>query len=508
MHHIHTLLQISVLALSSAFLISCASAKGTSDTKTAAEYQPETAASNPSLSAPSQPETQAAQPETQAAQPEAHAPQNTDQGLSNPEQPIPSSAAQPEQLEGQKPVKDDSPAESTGNPSGSVPTDAAKQPDKSVTTTQTQPQQPPEPPPELHLTEVQMLSESGNHKSARQLALKNLRSGKSKDASEFWEAIESDPLFSHTMDEEVQPHGTNAISALGGGSTVSFKYTDSADESAKAALKPDQDLRQTMYRSGIAYYRICQILGCSFDIPVTRPARFSKSNFNTLYNASGSSKNSGYRSKFEHLIWAKEGNSSYLYVGYKEWISPFTGFPIEVTSVWSPYLKNPDANLPEVKSFLKAILSGGRADAVKHLGTLTEYAGNLTTRDILHQISDMILMDYLSNNWDRFAGEQNNFGANCHFHPGGIIAIDNDAAFPAWHAPRVVRRLNMVEMFSKDMVENLRTLDPDELMHHLFPNPTKEELKSFERFKERRRDALKYIDDLIQKKGKDKVLVF
>lgn len=238
MRHIHTLLQVSVLALSSVFLISCASAKGTSDTKTAAEYQPEPAASNTSPSASSQPETQTA---------ETQAPQRTDLDLSNPERPTPSSAAQPEQLEGQKPVQDGSTAEAAGNPSGSVPTDAAEQPDKSVTSAQTQPQQPPEPPPELHLTEVQMLSESGNHKSARQLALKNLRSGKSKDASEFWEAIESDPLFSHTMDEEVQPHGTNAISALGGGSTVSFKYTDSADESAKAALKPDQDLRQTMW---------------------------------------------------------------------------------------------------------------------------------------------------------------------------------------------------------------------------------------------------------------------
>ena len=117
-------------------------------------------------------------------------------------------------------------------------------------------------------------------------------------------------------------------------------------------------------------------------------------------------------------------------------------------------------------------------------------------------------MDYLTNNWDRFSGDENNFGANCHFQPGGIIAIDNDAAFPPWHAPRVVRRLNLVEMFSRDMVQNLRVLDPDVLLNHLFPNPTKEELKSFERFKERRIDALKYIDGLISKKGEDRVLVF
>ena len=362
--------------------------------------------------------------------------------------------------------------------------------------------------PVVELTPVQKLVASGDFKAARDLALKDLREGKAKNADAFWEAVEADPLMTRTLDEEVRPHGTNSISALGGGSTVSFKYKDTEDESAKAALKPDQDLRQTMYRSGIAYYRLCQILGCSFDTPVTRPVRFSKADFNTLYNASDSSKNKGYRSKFEHLIWATENGTKYMYAGYKEWISPFDGFPIEVTSVWSPYLKNPSKEPPEVKAFLRDLLAKARPGAPKPVTKLAEYAGDMTTRDILHQISDIILVDYLTNNWDRFSGDENNFGANCHFQPGGIIAIDNDAAFPPWHAPRVVRRLNLVEMFSRDMVQNLRVLDPDVLLNHLFPNPTKEELKSFERFKERRIDALKYIDGLIAKKGEDKVLVF
>lgn len=363
-------------------------------------------------------------------------------------------------------------------------------------------------PPAPELTPVEKLVQSGDFRGARELALANLREGKTSDSSELWSVVEQDPLLSHTLDEEVRPHETNTISALGGGSTVSFKYQDSADESAKAALKPDQDLRQTMYRSGIAYYRMCQILGCRFDTPITRPARFSKADFNTLYNAVKTGKNRGYRSKFDHLIWAKEDGTTYLYVGYKEWISSFKPFPIEVTGAWSPYLKNPNAEVPELRNFLKNILSGGRPESVKYLDKFMEYAGEMTSRDILHQLSDMILMDYLTNNWDRFTGAKDNFGANCHFHSGGIIGIDNDAAFPPWHAPRVVRRLKLVEMFSRKFVENLRKIDPDELLVHLFPDPTKAELASFERFKERRESALKYIDGLIKKKGEENVLVF
>ena len=364
-------------------------------------------------------------------------------------------------------------------------------------------------PPEPELTPVQKLVAAGDFRGARNLALADLREGKTTDSSEFWSVIEQDPLLSHTLDEEVRPHETNSISALGGGSTVSFKYKDSADESAKAALKPDQDLRQTLYRSGIAYYRMCQILGCRFDIPVTRPARFSKSDFNQLYNVENTGKNRGYKGQFVHLIWANENGTQYLYVGYKEWINSFKHFPIEATNTWSPYLKNPNKEVPELRTFLKNVLAGGRPDGVKYLNAFVEYAGDMTSRDILQQISDMILMDYLTNNWDRFAGGgPEHYGANCHFHDGGLLGIDNDAAFPPWHAPRVERRLAMVEMFSRDLVANLRTLDPDELLLHLFPNPTKSELASFERFKERRESALKYIDGLIKKKGEENVLVF
>ena len=66
----------------------------------------------------------------------------------------------------------------------------------------------------------------------------------------------------------------------------------------------------------------------------------------------------------------------------------------------------------------------------------------------------------------------------------------------------------MVQTFSRDLVYNLRVLDPDKLLEHLIPNPTKEELKSYERFKERRAEALKYIDGLINKFGEDKVLIY
>ena len=355
-------------------------------------------------------------------------------------------------------------------------------------------------------TPASLAAQAGDYDTARRLALEDARQNHSEDLTEFWSYVDDDPLMSHSLIDEIRPHGTNAISALGGGSTVSFKYTDSADESAKAALKPDQDLRQTMYRSGIAFYRLCQILGCHFQIPVTRHAQFSRSDFNALYSASTSPKNKAYRAKFDHLIWDKSSGTPTLHLAYKEWIPSFGGFPIENTRAWSSYLDPRVSEYPSLDKFMNKIYEypNSRRNVKKALS----YLEGLTTRDILQQISDLILVDYLTNNWDRFSGAADNYGANCHITTGGIIAIDNDAAFPAWHAPRVVKRLHFVRVFSRTLVENLRLLNPHELISRLIPDPTREELKSYERFKERRKDALHYIDNLIQKYGEDAVLAF
>jgi hypothetical protein len=241
---------------------------------------------------------------------------------------------------------------------------------------------------------------------------------------------------------------------------------------------------------------------------VTRPVRWSKSDFNALYNAENSKKNKNYSGKFEHLIWANENGHQYLYAAYKEWIPTFMPFPIEVTEAWSVYLRPKTTKFPQTRDFLMGILKGARPDSPKYIGKMMEYAGERSSRELLQQLSDLTLIDFLTNNWDRYSGAKDSYGANCHFQPGGIIAIDNGAAFPPWHAPRVVKRLHLVQTFSRDLVETLRILDPDQLFEHLFPNPTKEENHSRERFKERRVEALKYIDGLIQKHGEENVLVF
>ncbi len=344
-----------------------------------------------------------------------------------------------------------------------------------------------------------------DYRTAREDARALMRKEQDVGMRAFWRAFEADPSYSPTRVDTIEPQGNNVISALGGGSTVTFKYK--VDGTNVAALKPDQDLRQSMYRSEIAFYRICEILGCSFVVPENYPVRISKGDFTRLYDTS-TAKSRGYRQKFVHLLWKREDGKDYLYATHKEWVPNFVFFPIEKTQSWRPYLNFPVREAPSITRFMDSLRGADRVNRRQQERKFDEFTENISSMQLLQQISDIILIDFLSNNWDRFSGDPDNFGANCHLQNGGIVAIDNGAAFPPWHTPRVQRRLHMVQRFSKALVENLRHFDPDEILNHLFPNPTREELKAFALFKERRKQALDYIDSLIQKYGEADVLVF
>ncbi len=354
--------------------------------------------------------------------------------------------------------------------------------------------------------QVRMLIAEARYDEARQSVRKAADNGDTDAIALYWRALDADPLYGATFVRTIKPDGNNSLSALGGGSTVSLKYKEGVN--TLAAIKPDQDLRQTMYRSEIAYFRLCEILGCSFDVPKNVPVRFRREHFNALYAASTSTKNAGYRSKFDHLIWVKEDDTKVLYATFKEWISPFTGFPIENTDTWKQVVQPDGVKDVELESLIKRVLVAGRPSDYNNFSKIKNWTNDLSMTDFARQLSDLMLVDFLTNNWDRFSGAADNYGANCHIHPGGLIAIDNGAAFPAWHAPRVVKRLEFVRVFNRDLVRRLRALTPEMINHRLFPNPTKEEKKSLQRFWERRDQALKHIDEQIKKYGEDAVLAF
>ena len=318
-------------------------------------------------------------------------------------------------------------------------------------------------------------------------------------------AFDEDPLYGSKVAREITDRDLDAIKALGGGSTLTFKFVK--DGANIAAFKPNQDLGQSMFRSEIAYYRLCALLRCSFRVPENQEVRLEKADFDEIYARVDSPKQRGYKGKFSHLTWTADGGADYIHGTQKEWVPAFTGFPIEASLTWTHWLRA-GADLESegmVVDWLPTLArSAGERGWHGHSKRET-YLEGLSITQLAQQMADLLAMDFLANNWDRFSGDVSLWGANCHVEPGGIVAIDNGAAFPPWHTKRVWRRLRLTQRFSRSFVNALRRLEYDPTLERLFPSANKDETKRFDIFWERRTELLEYVDTLVEDYGEEAV---
>jgi hypothetical protein len=299
------------------------------------------------------------------------------------------------------------------------------------------------------------------------------------------------------------------IRALGGGSTVTLKFRNEADENI-AAFKPNQTRRQSNYRAEIAAFRLCPIIRCGFEIPYSFEARIERREFMRSYGIRSLDEeflaaHEGYAANFVDLIWTREDGELYLHGVWKDWVPHFTKFPIEYDDVWDSWVDVNGDQADLEQPFSEAIASLRGRDR-GHYSELVEEAGDLTTYDFARQISNILAFDFLINNWDRFSGIY--YGVNCQFANGQLVSIDNGAGFMTRDASRPRARLEQVTRFSRSLVREVRLLDREALLPILFPDYSDDEIERFDSFWERRAELLDYIDRLIEEHGEDVVLFF
>lgn len=287
----------------------------------------------------------------------------------------------------------------------------------------------------------------------------------------------------------------DVIDPLGGGSTLTFKCKLNGVK--VGAIKPEQSRKQSNYRSEIAAWRLCELLECAFQIPWNRPVRIEHSVFEKLYGRSQSSSKKSYRSNFEDLTWRKEEGKTWVYATLKDWVSDFTLFPIEFVDLWKPWLDEKSwtrTDYPELAQALAPI--GKKKNVSKYLPKILEQSPMLKTEDLASQISDVIVFDYLTENWDRFSTSLSYWGVNCQFKDNHIVSIDNGASFPNYTNEAVLKRFKMVRRFNRKMIENLRNLDKERTLNLLFPNPSQYEMSGFEIFWRHRTYVIETVDAL------------
>lgn len=263
-----------------------------------------------------------------------------------------------------------------------------------------------------------------------------------------------------------------------GGSSVSLRVD--FDNGARAAFKPDQTNAQTVPRYEVAAYRIDRLLGIG-AVPPAMAVRF----------------------RMEDLLdRIGRGNTISLARMRTEVVQDDGGWVNGELSWWIPEIEHARiAGIPIDKTdgivTWKRLLTAGKEIAEED-------------REMAAQISTMVLFDHLINNSDRFTGN------NTRSSPDNrkLYFMDNALSFgTSWEGHhRAIIYLKRAQKFSRRLIDRLRHLQESEVRAVLAVDRGPYELLLDDdeiRALMRRRDyAMKYIDELIEERGEDAVLVF
>ncbi|MFW6058155.1 MAG: hypothetical protein ACOC9W_04805, partial [Persicimonas sp.] len=334
----------------------------------------------------------------------------------------------------------------------------------------------------------------------------------------FNEAIAADPSLAEK--QKVVTFGANGpgvdepvdrIHALGGGRSISLRITKAGRN--VFAFKPAQDEWKNGWRAEVASYVFCEFVPCHFEVPVNRPARISRADFEQLYGVVDGDWQTSYAEGFSALHWVEEAGPDgkereYLYGTLKDWVPHFVDWPIEYTRMWQEWLDvrfHPD-NLDEPYSEAIAPLQE-LGDGKFHQEALAEQ-GDADLRDVARQLSAILVFDYLTHNWDRFSKAPEYFGVNNQIADGTFISLDNGAAFYDETVPEVEPRIELTSRFSRRMLTAVRALSPETVDELLFPDPNWNEHKRLEIFWKQRQKLLQRVDGLVAHYGEERVFEF
>lgn len=355
--------------------------------------------------------------------------------------------------------------------------------------------------------------EGGALKPARRMAVRAMaKNGVRGELQEiFAESIRRDKSLVPTPVTVGRDVEVDAIHALGGGWSLSFRMTEGGEDAF--AFKPAQEDWERGWRSEIAAYHLCEVVTCHFEVPRNRPARIRKSRFLRLYGRVGGESQQKYRRRFDELVWRREEGPDgemhqYLYGTLKDWVPEFVKWPIEYEMVWRPLLGRETS--PEIldQPFEKSLAPLKKKGKEDFYESILEEKGEATTRSMARQLSSILVFDYLTTNWDRFSTAEKFYGVNNQFADGTFISIDNGAAFSPHHFGVVTRRLAPVTRYSANTIASIRALQPSVTNPILFPNPTTLERRRLAVFWEQRNKLVDRVHGLVAEHGRESIYAF
>lgn len=240
-------------------------------------------------------------------------------------------------------------------------------------------------------------------------------------------------------------------------------------DGAPTTFLADNGAPQRAYRSTHAVYEFCQAVRCGIAFPITQEA----------FVPLGALKAAGIDLQGAHL--SEHDGTQGVFGVLKRDVDSVAQLPLaELTPVWRRWMRASDEDLdkavPEFKAELEKALGKERSDAI-----IAQTAGT-QLRDFVRQISNVLVLDYLTNNFERFDSNDDAATWNLGVKNGRIYSLDESAAFQPRASTRVKGRFMWTDRFDKALFESAQNVDRDDLTQRMYGDPTPAEKVSLRVF--------------------------
>ena len=258
-------------------------------------------------------------------------------------------------------------------------------------------------------------------------------------------------------------------------------------------LKPSLEDNEDYWRRELASSRLSDILGLGETIPRSRYAEFPKKRLEALLREDAPD-------VFDKLEWSTDSDT-YLKGALTEKVQNTVAWPVHYYDLWRNWVGAPgDVELDQT---LTEFAEANNADLSDELTGAIEGSRDPTLRRIVKDLSDILLFDFLTNNFYRFQTRDNHYGRNMQFGTGRLYGVSNDLAFEDRTSRRVEGRFEWLYRFNPKTVDRLRWVDSKPLVNWLFPSPSPDEEVRIDVFLEQKERALDRIRDLEESYGDD-----
>lgn len=282
---------------------------------------------------------------------------------------------------------------------------------------------------------------------------------------------------------------------------------DDETRSRQVIIKPELRNRESLWRTEVAAYRLCELIQCHFQIFETLPALLTRE---FLEGISGD--NEVRTQMLAEVQWQQIESEGVTYEAAFASVelrprAKLHPFPIEFRTLWLNWLRagaNTDFLAAPLKENLDRIESF--SDGQFHESLLT--IGDRPTLEVAREVSSLLLFDYLTNNWERFFTRAEDYGTNNPIVGNRIVSLHNGEAFQPRASRRVQGRFEWTSRFSKSTIGSLRSLERELVDQILFPQPNAAERARLEMMWSQRADLLRRVDSLIDQHGEEDVLLF